>query len=297
MGPTASGKSALGVLLARAFDGEIVNADSRQFYREMNIGTAKPLVAERAGVAHYLIDCASIEKPWSVADFVVAAADCLQAIRARGHLPIVVGGAGMYLRALFDGLDQIPAVPDAVTAELRARFASEGLPALYAELKAGDPESAHRIGPHNTQRILRALAVWRTTGQPIHHFWRTGRPTSAVGPPSPLKIALDLPRVELYARIDARIDTMMARGLAAEARDLLAHYPENLLLRKTIGYAEWSQSVPADDGTTIVAIKMNSRRFAKRQLTWFRRETGVGFFPPSPPDDIEAAVGAYLKEI
>lgn len=275
VGPTASGKSSLAIRLSQVFDGEIINADSRQFYRELNAGTAKP--KDQQGIVHHLIDGTSILEPWSVGDFVREAHAAIARTVSRGKLPLVVGGTGLYLRSLLEGLAPVPeintAVRDALVLDLRA----QGLAALYAELCQVDPPMALCLQATDTQRILRALEVFRQTGESLSSFWQV----TTTGPSyHVLKMGLNPDREDLYSVIEARVWEMMGDGLAQEARGLWRDFPDNPVLPKTIGYAEWHK-VGFDDQDAVVAlIQQNTRRLAKRQMTWFRREKETLWFVP-----------------
>lgn len=281
LGPTASGKSHLALELARHFSGEIINADSRQFYQELHIGTAKPLAFERAEVPHHLIDCASLADPWDVVRFVEAAYARIRDVATRGHLPIVVGGTGLYLRSLQFGVDAIPKIPEVLREQLRAESVQNGLPEMYARLQKLDPVGAERLRPQDTQRILRALEVVMHTGKPIHEFWQNATTASY----ETLRLGIDWPREQLYQRIDARVDAMLAAGLKTEVQSLAKLFPENAVLSKTIGYQEWLQHGFADDALVKSEIQKNTRNFAKRQMTWFRKETDILW---QKPDDFAA---------
>ncbi len=282
LGPTASGKSSLAIELAKKFSGEIINADSRQFYQEMHIGTAKPTAAERTNVPHHLVDCTSLTDAWDVVRFVEAAHACVRDITARGHLPIIVGGTGLYLRSLQFGVDAIPKIPESLRAEIRQEALELGLPAMSARLQKLDPVGAERLSPQDTQRILRALEVVMHTGQPIHEFWQNASNATY----QTLRLGLDWPREQLYQRIEARVESMLAAGLKDEVQSLAANFPENAVLQKTIGYQEWLQYGFADVALVKSEIQKNTRNFAKRQMTWFRKETDVVW---QKPDDFSAA--------
>jgi len=271
LGPTASGKSALALQLAKQFNGEIINSDSRQFYQEMNIGTAKPSEDERQQVPHHLVDCTSVQDPWDVARFVEQASLCVRDITARGRLPILVGGTGLYLRSLLVGMDSIPPIPDFVRAQIAQDTEQMGLSAMYARLQKLDPVGAARLQPKDSQRILRALEVVVHTQKPIHEYWQ--QKGSSVF--SALQLGLDWPRETLYQRIDERVDTMFADGLKAEVQSLVQRFPDNVVLKKTIGYQEWLQLGFKNDDLVKIEIQKHTRNFAKRQVTWFRKETEI----------------------
>lgn len=290
VGPTASGKSELALSLAQKLGGEIVNADSRQFYKELRIGTAKLSGTEQKGIPHHLMDVTSITQPWSVADFVKKAKEILEDMNTRKCVPVLVGGTGMYLKALLFGLDSIPPVDSDLRKSLRMRAREEGIAPLYAELTELDPESARRLSPQDLQRILRALEVVLQTGRPIHEFWQRKAPEFSY-----LKIGLCIARNKLYEKINARVLQMMKKGLKEEAQKLWKTYPENPVLEKTIGYREWKSLGFDKDDLVVSEIQKNSRQFAKRQLTWFRHEEEIVWFDPLKQDIIDGIVKTYEK--
>lgn len=290
VGPTATGKSELALSLAKKLNGEIINADSRQLYRELRIGTAKLSDKEQQGIPHHLMDVASIIHPWSVADFVKRTHGILKEISARECLPILVGGTGMYLKALLFGLDPIPPVDADLRKNLRVRAREEGSAPLYEELKELDLESAKRLSPQDLQRTLRALEVVLQTGKPIHTFWKRGAPKFSC-----LKVGLCFERKKLYEKINARVLQMMQKGLKEEAKKLWETYPENLVLEKTIGYREWKSLGFDKDDLVVSEIQKNSRQFAKRQLTWFRHEEEIVWFDPLKKGVIGEIMKAYEK--
>jgi tRNA dimethylallyltransferase len=271
VGPTASGKSRLALELAQSFNAEIVNADSRQFYRELHIGTAKPEPQELGLIPHHLVNSASLESPWDVGDFIRHARLAIDDIVKRGKRVFVVGGTGLYVRHLLFGLAEIPAIPETLRQDLQLRFKKEGLPSLYQELAKRDPGGAERLKAGDTQRILRALEVVMHTGKPLTDFW----PENKAPLYESLQIAIHKERDALYRDIDARVVTMFERGLKKEAQTLFEAYPDNVILNKTIGYAEWAKLGFENDARVLEDIQKNSRHFAKRQLTWFRREMNV----------------------
>ena len=299
-GPTASGKTALGAALARELGGEVVSADSMQVYRGMDIGTAKPTPEEMAGVPHHMLDVASPWEDYSVARYVQEAAACVDDILARGRLPLVVGGTGLYIDHLVAGRDFAP-FSGAWRARLQAQVRAEGLPALYAQLQQVDPERAARLHPNDEKRILRALEVWYETGETItQHDART----QALPPRyRALRLGLTFPRrEELWARIDRRVDEMLERGLAAEVQGLLdAGVPPARPAMQAIGYKELPAAlrgeVPLE--TAVAEVKLRSRQYAKRQLTWFRRTPGLRWIcwekEPSLAEGRQKAT-AYLEE-
>lgn len=271
VGPTAVGKSDVALQLAQKWDAEIINADSRQFYRELEIGTAKPSRAERELVPHHLIDCASITSPWQVAIFCTEAERMIAEIQQRNRLVLVVGGTGLYVHSLLYGLDRMPVTDEKIRAEIQQRWRREGIEAIYEELKQRDPESAKRLNPADSTRILRALEVVLQTGRPLHSYWReTSKPRFDF-----TMIGLSRDRKDLYERINARVERMFAQGLRREVENLWARYPDNPVLKKTIGYQEWIRHGFASDDLVMAEIQKNSRHFAKRQMTWFRHEKDI----------------------
>jgi tRNA dimethylallyltransferase len=283
MGPTASGKSALALALAETYGGEIVTVDSAQVYRGMDVGTAKPSLAERAHVPHHLIDIRDPTEAYSAAQFVRDAQGAIAGIRARGRLPIVAGGTMLYFKALAEGLSQLPAADAAVRAELDARAASEGWPALHAELARVDPATAARLAPTDAQRIQRALEVHRLSGQPLSALQgRRQDPAAATGPA--VRIALvPADRARLHAAIAARFDAMLAAGLVEELRALQYRYalaPEMPSMR-CVGYRQaWDFLEGRLDlaGLREKGIAA-TRQLAKRQLTWLRATKACTFNP------------------
>jgi tRNA dimethylallyltransferase len=275
-GPTASGKSALALHLAEALRGEIdielISVDSAQVYRGMDIGTAKPDAAERARVPHHLIDILDPEQAYSAAQFVRDATDAAEGIRARGRLPLLVGGTMLYFKALRDGLDAMPAADAALRAQIDARAAAEGWPALHAELQRVDPATAARLAPNDAQRIQRALEVWLSTGRPLSafHARSAARPDAGRWP----LIALEPDsRAWLHDRIAQRFDAMLAAGFVDEVRRLRqrpALQPQMPSMR-CVGYRQAWVALDSGslDGLRETGIAA-TRQLAKRQITWLR---------------------------
>ena len=273
-GPTASGKTRLAVELAKRHNGEVVSADSMQIYRRMDIGTAKPTAEEMQGIPHHMIDVADPEEDFSVARYVDMAARCVEDVLSRGRLPILAGGTGLYIDSLLSGRT-FAAFDEAspLRAELEARYAREGGQALLNELAKADPESAARLHPNDAKRIVRALEVWLTAGKTIT---RHNEETRSVPPRyDALTLTLDYERREdMWARIDKRVDKMMADGLAEEVRALLrSGVPQRCTAMQAIGYKEMIPVVSGDAAAADAAarIKLRSRQYAKRQRTWFKR--------------------------
>lgn len=273
-GPTASGKTALSVALARAFDGEIINADSMQIYKNLDVGTAKPSAEERQGIPHYLLDFLPPETPYSVADFTAAADPLIRDITARGRLPLVVGGTGLYITSLLNGMAFAPEKTDpAIRAQLQARADTEGGAALYAELQRIDPDYAAQVHPNNLPRVIRALELFEATGRRMSDQRREARPAEA--PYHALCLCLTCrDRAVLYSRIDRRVDEMVENGVLDEARQVYDHRDAYRTAAQAIGYKEF---FPYFEGTANLTecterLKQATRNYAKRQLTWFRRQ-------------------------
>jgi tRNA dimethylallyltransferase len=269
VGPTAVGKTAISLQLANDLGGEIVSADSRQIYRGLDIGTDKASQAQQAQVLHHLLDVVEPDQVLTLAEYQRAAYAAIDDILTRGRLPLLVGGTGLYVRAVLDGLG-IPEVPpdDALRAELESYAAEHGAAALHARLAALDPVAAGRIDPRNLRRVVRALEVCLVTGRPISELQAATPPPFRI-----LRIGLTRPRPDLYARIDRRVDEMLARGLLAETQRLLeAGYAPQLPALTGLGYRQMIQylhgEMSYDDA--VAAIKQQTRRFVRQQYTWFR---------------------------
>ena len=299
-GPTASGKTALGVALAQAIGGEVVSADSMQIYRRMDIGTAKPTAAEMGGVPHHMLDVADPAEDYSVARYVHDADACVRDILSRGKRPVVVGGTGLYIDNLIAGRDFAP-FTGAWREKLQARAREEGLPALHAELRRVDPDRAEKLHPNDEKRILRALEVWYETGETITaHDQRT---RSLPPRYDALRVCLNFSRREdLWARIDRRVDQMMADGLEEEVRALLASgVPPAATAMQAIGYKEFAAALRGEEtmDQAVDQVKLRSRQYAKRQLTWFRRTPDIRWVTWEKDPDLSRGrqeVTAYMEE-
>ena len=299
-GPTASGKTALAVALAKGTGGEVVSADSMQIYRRMDIGTAKPTAEEMDGVPHHMLDVADPGEDYSVARYVEEASACVEDILARGKLPIVAGGTGMYIDNLLAGRT-FAAFTGKWRQILQDRAAKEGIAALYRELEQVDPQRAARLHLADEKRIIRALEVWHETGETITEH---DRRTAALPPRyEAARIGLTFAdRADMWARIDRRVDQMMAAGLVEEVEGLLASgVPERCTAMQAIGYKEMAAALregrPAAEAAE--EIKLRSRQYAKRQLTWFRREPPVKWITWEKIPDFSMALQnstAYLEE-
>jgi tRNA dimethylallyltransferase len=273
-GPTASGKTALAVAVARRLGGEIVNADSQQVYRGLDVGTAKPSAAERAAAPHHLLDVAEPGEGMDAARYVALADAAIAGIAARGRLPIVAGGTGLYLRALLHGVVAAPGRDPALRSRLEEEAARLGRPALHARLAAIDPDAAARIRPNDLVRVVRALEIAAGGRRPseLHagHGFQEERYAATL-------VALDPPRAELHARIDARVREMFAGGILDEARGLLARFGGALPPKLPIGYGEAAAVLGGElpEAEAIRRVQVAHRRYARRQVIWLRRERGV----------------------
>ncbi len=282
-GPTASGKTALAVALAKELSGEVISCDSMQIYRRMDIGTAKPTREEMQGIPHHMIDVADPTEDFSVSRYCEMASPILDDILARGKTAIIAGGTGLYMDSLIQGNSFAPFPATGHRQQLEARLEMEGLEPLLGELRAVDPEAADR-SQGNPRRIIRALEVYRETGETITaHNQRT----QSIPPRySPVWLGLDFAdRAELYRRIDLRVDIMLEMGLVAEIQALLASgIPENATAMQAIGYKEFVCALNGGISITEAAdrVRQSSRRYAKRQLTWFRRNQAMHWLVRQP---------------
>ncbi len=277
-GPTAVGKTALAIRLAKHYQTEIVSADSRQYYREMAIGTAKPSDADLAEAKHHFVNSHSVTDSYNVGDFEADGLRVIDELFKTHDKVILAGGSGLYIKAICEGFDDLPPFDEETRNELNKLFAEKGLSYLQEQLKAADPEYYDKVDLNNPQRIIRALEVMKTSGKPFSSYHTANvkqRPFKMV------KIALNLPRELLYQRINLRVDTMIKDGLIDEVRGLLPYKGYNAL--NTVGYSELFDYF---DGltnleTAIDLIKQNTRRFAKRQLTWFNKDKAFTWFAPN----------------
>ncbi|MGV3505350.1 MAG: tRNA (adenosine(37)-N6)-dimethylallyltransferase MiaA [Adhaeribacter sp.] len=287
-GPTAVGKTALCLWLAQELDTEILSADSRQFYREMNIGTAKPAADELAAVPHHFIDSHSISEEYNAGAYEADALQTLADLFQTRSVALLTGGSGLYIRAVCEGMDQMPEADPQIRLQLLEQLQNQGLPALVHQLQQLDPAYCRQADLANPQRVVRALEVCLASGQPYSAFRLQQAPQR---PFQIIKIGLDRDRAELYQRIDARMDLMIAQGLLEEARTLFPFRHHNAL--QTVGYKEIFDFLEGqyDWEEALRLLKRNSRRYAKRQLTWFRRDAGFTWFHP----DDRAAILAYIR--
>ena len=300
-GPTASGKTALAVALARELDGEVVSCDSMQVYKRMDIGTAKPSPEERQGIPHHMIDVAEPWEDYSVSRYCADAAPIVEDIVSRGKTAIIAGGTGLYMDSLIRGNDFAPFPSTGVRERLEREADREGMEALLARLRAVDPEAAARLHLSDRKRIIRAMEVYLETGETITAH---NRRTQALPPRfSPVWLGLDFEsRAELYSRIDRRVDVMLEAGLLEEIRALLrSGIPEKCTAMQAIGYKEFTDAL--DGRCTVEAaadqVRQSSRRYAKRQLTWFRRDGRIHWLRRGPGEgsaEILASARRILQE-
>jgi tRNA dimethylallyltransferase len=293
VGPTAAGKSALALALAREREGEIVCCDSLQVYRGLDIGSAKATAEERAAVPHHLLDVVDPDQAFSAADYARRARAALAGIAGRGRLAVVAGGTGLYLRALLQGLFEGPSRDERLRERLERIAARRGDPRLHRMLAAVDPQAAARIAPRDRVRVVRALEVYRATRRPISEHQRAG--SDALRGHDVLTIGLDPPREALRAAVERRTEEMFARGLLAEVQGLLDRgYGPELRPLRAIGYRQTTAVLRGEtaDGEARRAIVAETMKYAKRQMTWFRHQTGATWFPA--PEPALAAARAWL---
>lgn len=275
VGPTCTGKTRIGISLARLLGGEIVSADSRQIYKLATIGTAKPSPEELSEVPHHLVDILPLDEEMSAGTYSGLARKVVAGVFSRGRIPVIVGGSGLYLRALIDGLFEAPVVDGDTRRKLRDRLRAEGAEKLLEELKNVDPKAAEGMLPQNYKRILRALEIYYSSGKRISEL----RETSADIPDfKTLQFGIYIERKQLYRLIEDRVDSMIERGLVEEVKEILRRgFDPSLNSLQTVGYKEvisYLQHRIAFD-EMVAQIKMNTRRYAKRQMTWFRKDSEI----------------------
>lgn len=289
VGPTCVGKSSVAIGLAKKINAEIVSCDSMQVYKGMDIGTAKPTQQERSEVPHHMIDIVDITHEYNVAEYVRDAGMVIEDIQKKGKTPLVVGGTGLYLKALIDGLFTGPKGDNGI----RMRLDKERVEELYNELKNIDPISAERIKPNDKRRIIRALEVYYLTGRPISSFqtqWRTKRDAFIIG--------LNREREDLYSKIDQRVEQMFQAGLVDEVKELVKlGLRENKTACQALGYKEVLGYIDGRYGLEEVKglVKRNTRHFSKRQLTWFKKDDRVRWILIQEKEGIEGIVERILE--
>ncbi len=296
-GPTASGKTGLSVALAKKLDAEIVSCDSMQIYRGMDVGTAKPDAAEMGGIPHHLIDVADPGEDFSVSRYVKLADAAIEEIHGRGKTAVVCGGTGLYMDGLVKGEEYAPPSRPAQREYVEHVVEEKGIEYLYEMLKDADPETAERLHLSDRKRIIRAMEVFLITGQPLS--WHNARSKERPAKYSPVWIGLNYrDRSLLYRRIDQRVDEMMDRGLEAEVRALLARGVDpKTTAMQAIGYKEMAAAVRGECTVSeaVEEIKQASRRYAKRQLTWFRRNEAIRWLYADETKDLLSAALRLLK--
>jgi tRNA dimethylallyltransferase len=275
VGPTASGKTSLGLALATRFKGEIVSCDALQVYRGMDIGTAKPTALQRGLARHHMLDLREPDEDYSAGDYQRDARAALEHISRAGHVPFVIGGTGFYLRALIDGFFEGPSRSENIRKRLRKIIAGGKTPLLHKALCRVDPESAGRIEKEDAARLIRAYEVYLITGKPMS--WWHQQPRNALQGYRWLKLGISLPRALLYQKINKRVEDMFSAGFVDEVRELIAKYPRHCHAFKAIGYRQIADYL---DGRITLAqavenTQQESRRYAKRQLTWFRSDSDI----------------------
>ena len=283
VGPTAVGKTAMGISLAQHFNTVVLSADSRQFYREMNIGTAKPDAEEQAAVKHYFIDSHSIQEDYSAGDFERDALALLAQLFQQHDVVVMVGGSGLFVRAVCEGLDNLPKAPAEVREQLNQVFEEQGIVPLQQRLQQVDPDYYRDADIYNPQRVIRALEVYEATGKPFSAY----RLQSLADRPFDIvTIGLNTDRALLYERINRRVDQMMAAGLLEEVKSLLPFRHKPALL--TVGYAELFAYLDGELSLeeAVDKIKQNTRRYAKRQITWFKKFGDTTWFEPGDREGI-----------
>ena len=283
VGPTASGKTSLAISIAKHYQTEILSADSRQFFREMEIGTAKPTSEELSQVPHHFVNNKSILEEYDAGTYAEEALALLNKLFEEHEVVVLCGGSGLYIKAVCEGFDEIPQVPEAIRQKLNSELENFGLPNLVEKLEQIDPEYYQVVDKNNPQRVVRALEVFEATRLPYSSFRKSEKKAR---PFRTIKIGLDLPREELYGRIDARMDVMLSKGLLEEVKILIKYRHINAL--QTVGYSEIFDFLDGkyDWNECVRLLKQNSRRYAKRQLTWFKRDKATHWYNPKDLDGI-----------
>lgn len=283
VGPTAIGKTSLAIELAKFYHTEIISADSRQFFKEMNIGTAKPSAEELAAAPHHFINSHTVKKLFSTGDFEAEALKLIEEVFQKKDVLIMVGGSGLYIDAVCNGLDNLPEIDLNIREQLNKKLADEGIESIKNQLQQLDAEYYIKVDQANPQRMIRGLEVVLSSGQKLSSFLTS---TKKPRPFNVIKIGLNTDRALLYQRINHRVDLMMEAGLLAEVKSLLSLRQYNAL--NTVGYSELFDHLEGktDLLTAVNMIKQNTRRFAKRQLTWFRRDENTTWFEPNQVDEI-----------
>ena len=295
-GPTGVGKTAVGIQLAEKFDGEIISADSMQIYRYMDIGTAKPTADEQSRISHHMVDIVDPDEDFDAVRFAKIAREKVMQLYQRGVTPLVVGGTGLYIKALLQGLFQSDPVDPEIRERLKKEAAEFGSSALYDRLKQIDPDTADRLHPNDSYRITRALETIESTGRSISEHQQAHEFTDE--PFNTLKIGLQMDRQKLYERIDKRVDMMIEEGLVDEVKKLLAmSYSADLKSMQSIGYRHMveflAERLPWDE--CVRTLKRDTRRFAKRQFTWFGADQQIQWYEPDQLNEIVRLVEGFFE--
>lgn len=293
IGPTAIGKTNKSIALAQAFNTEIISADSRQFYKEMKIGTAVPSAEELARVPHHFVQHIFVDDNYDVGNFEKDALLKLEELFKKHQVVFLVGGSGLFVKAVCEGLNKFPDLKPEIRKKLNTAFKEKGLQFLQEELKRADPEYYEEVDINNHRRIIRALEIYRSSGKPYSYFLHQEKEPR---PFQTIKIGLKAPREVLYQRIEKRVDIMMTDGLLKEAEKLYPQRHKNAL--NTIGYKELYNYIEKkyDLDSAVNEIKKNTRRFAKRQLTWFRRDPEINWFEyDCEADEIENFIRTQIN--
>ncbi|MBN3519787.1 tRNA (adenosine(37)-N6)-dimethylallyltransferase MiaA [Algoriphagus lutimaris] len=293
VGPTAVGKTELCLNLAKKFNSEIISCDSRQFYKETNLGTAKPSESELEQVPHHFINSLSVETSYDVKMFERDAINLIEKLFLKHNFLILTGGSGLFADAVINGLDEMPEIDPKFRKEIIAEFEEKGLEFLQKEVEKNDPEYFLQVDINNPQRLMRAIEVFRATSKPFSTFRVKKKAERNF---KTIKIGLDRDREDLYNRIDTRMDLMIEAGLFEEAASLFTKRHLNAL--QTVGYSEIFGFLEGkyDKEEAIRLLKRNSRRYAKRQLTWFRRDTEIAWFHPSEESNIISYINTQIVE-
>ncbi|WP_316736362.1 tRNA (adenosine(37)-N6)-dimethylallyltransferase MiaA [Pedobacter aquatilis] len=283
VGPTAIGKTALAIQVAQYFKTEIISADSRQFFKEMEIGTAKPDAEELKAAKHHFINSHTVKELFSTGDFELSALEVIEEIFKNHNIAIMVGGSGLYINAVINGLDEMPEIDMEIRSKLNHQFETEGLESIQKQLEEYDPEYFEKVDQNNPQRMIRGLEVFLSTGKKLSSMLSA---TKKVRPFNIIKIGLNTDRAILYNRINERVDKMIDAGLLKEVESLIEF--RNLNALNTVGYSEvfdyLDKKISLEEA--IASIKQNTRRFAKRQLTWFRRDEEISWFEPNQTEAV-----------
>ena len=297
VGPTAVGKTEIAIQLAQHLDAEIVSLDSRQIYRGMDIGTAKPTPEQQRAVPHHLIDCVDVDQTFSVAEYQRLADTAIAEIRERGKRTMAVGGAGLYFRGIIDGLFDGPGADAEIRAKLQREVDEHGNVTLHERLRRCDPETANRVHPNNLVRVIRALEIYELTEKPISSLqqqWKMNEPRY------PFRaFGLNMPRETLYQRIEERVNRMVEAGLIEEVKGLLDQgCPRNCVAMQSFGYKELIDYLDRNRtlDEAIALLKQNTRRFAKRQLTWFRNDPRIEWLDTSQFSSIDGIVDNLIAK-